>query len=188
MRKLLLLLFLFTLSSNALAKDDYADMQDHEIPSGNVSLCKETDAIGFNWEDGKWIKSNYKPAEFVIKKIPYKDIDKDGLILCRKIDETKNKLTSTCCADVMLTEEINRCYAIRDFGAEVNMFDYTICKETYHNKILENVICKKDVHIEFLPNGLFFKRSNMILDLRKNPEGNYKDSIVISHGICASVN
>ena len=60
MKKLLLILTFVMFSFGAYAEKDYKQQSPHELPVGFAVLCEEEDSIGFNWENKKYVRSNYK--------------------------------------------------------------------------------------------------------------------------------
>ena len=169
-------LFIITLlfSFNTIAQDSYKDIKDYEVPIGTVSLCKEKDSTGYNWKNREWVKTNYKPEELIIRKIPYKDIDKSEPYM-------------NACADIDNKKNIYRCYSVKSFGEEDSWSNNRLCREqSYDNKLL-SVVCEFwwGTTTRFLPNGLFV-RTHLIPDL--DSEIDKKDSMMLSHGLCGTIN
>ena len=183
MKILITLLLALFISSHAYAQDSYKDILDYEVPEGTVSLCKEKHSSGYNWENGKWIKANYDTNEYIIKKIAYTDIDKvEGKTFdCKKIDDEIN--------DFRFGEILHRCYSVKEFGEELRTFNYKMCEEWYFKNEIKSVSCYSagEKIITFIPNGLFVKK-NIYEDVSSNPHKDYKDSMVLSHGLCATIN
>jgi hypothetical protein len=177
--------FLLTLfiSSQAYAQDSYKDILDYEVPEGTVSLCKEKHASGYNWENGKWVSVNYGTDEYIIKKIAYKDIDKvEGETFdCKKIDDEINNFD--------FGKTLHRCYSVREFGEELMSFHYQMCNEWYFKNKIQSVNCSSmgEKTVTFVPNGLFVRR-HIYADVNSNPNKDYKDSMMLSHGVCATIN
>ena len=161
-------------SFNTIAQDDYKDIKDYEVPIGTVSLCKEKESTGFNWENREWVKTNYKPEELIIKKLPYKDIDKSEPYM-------------NACADIDNKKNIYRCYSVKSFGEEDSWSKNRLCREVYYEKELSAVACEFwwGTETRFLPNGLFV-RTHLIPNLES--EVDEKDSMMLSHGMCATIN
>jgi len=173
------LLALF-ISGQAYAQDSYKDILDYEIPEGTVSLCKEKHSSGYNWVNGEWVLTNFKPEELIVKKIPYKDIDKEAWGSdCAQIDDKVNNVTY-----------VSRCYSIKKFGEEDTEYNTRLCTEEYlSDKKLNSIFCDFSWGdtMYFLPNGLFI-RTFLLPNLKSNPKRDKKDSMTLSHGLCAIIN
>ena len=186
------LLFIITLlfSFNTMAQDSYKDILDYEVPEGTVSLCKEKHSSGYNWENGEWVPVNYDTNEYIIKKIPYEDIATfTHLKLCRDINQIENTISSGI-------NRVNRCYTVKKFSEEPSLIRANKCVESYwydeggNKGTLNSITCKSLFgikEISFLPNGLFINEY-LALDLDSNPEDGIKDSMVLSHGMCGTIN
>jgi hypothetical protein len=189
MKILITLLLAIFISSQAYAQDSYKDILDYEIPEGTVSLCKEKHSSGYNWRNGEWVEANYDTAEYIIKKIAYKDIDKSDISKsfdCKKIDDKINDIANDI---YVFADKLHRCYSVREFGKELMTVHYQICKEWYFDNKLYSVNCYSmgEKTVTFVPNGLFVRR-HIYADVTSKPNKDYKDSMVLSHGVCATIN
>jgi hypothetical protein len=176
------LLFIITLlfSFNTIAQDGYKGVLDFEVPEGTVSLCKEKNSTGYNWENGEWVLQNFKPEEFIVKKVPYKNINKEKNVFlspCSEIDDQGN-----------YPSNVRRCYNIRNFGEEEKSYSDRICREYYADQKLYRIECAYHIGttFNFLPNGLFVN-TYLVFNLGKEEERK-KDSMMLSHGLCATIN
>ena len=91
------------------------------------------------------------------------------------------------CADIDNKKNIYRCYSVKSFGEEDSWSNNRLCREqSYDNKLL-SVVCEFwwGTTTRFLPNGLFV-RTHLIPDL--DSEIDKKDSMMLSHGLCGTIN
>jgi hypothetical protein len=75
------------------------------------------------------------------------------------------------------------CYLVKEFGRETLPTHGEMCYETFQNKTLESISCKK---ITFLPNGSFIELP-WHADIDSKPKNDYKDSLILSIGSCTTL-
>ena len=172
------LVILFVIASNANAGERiYPSI---ERPIGATALCMGEDANGYNWENGKWVRTWFKPSRYTIKKVSI---------------ETEPSLTppyNTCSSIAEETDfdlsdggyTLYRCYIISEFGKEPEWRE--VCNEYYQDNKLFSVSCDSFGDIAFRPNGQFIKKSSAY-DIRTQSETKEKASMFIEHGKCSDI-
>jgi hypothetical protein len=166
-RGLLLLMSLAASVTTAMAFEPVAPFK---------ALCIQDAATGFNWESGKWKQANFKAGDrFIVSKLT-----RDEIL----------KLESASCSPANVPDEffgfrsVSACYTIKEFGEEsIKYVDGEMCEELYTGDVLSGVRCKQ---MSFLPNGDFIKLP-WHSDIRRKPPKDYKDSLVLSIGVCSKI-
>jgi len=146
-----------------------------------TSLCVGENSTGFNWIEGKWVRTNFKPEKYLLQKINYEKEMlspnfNDQPLLCNK--PSLQTYSSSGWAFV------KACYVFRPFGTPLSMLtDAKQCLETFRNGSLDNINCE-GIGL-FKPNGLFVKLPSYIsMDLRSSTS---KDSMALEVGICSAL-
>jgi hypothetical protein len=151
------------------------------------TLCIQEDATGYNWQDKKWIQTNFKPTQkYIIKKI---EIEK---YLTEK-DRSKNQLITCKNPSVMdFTSEgkkfsafVDTCYEIKRMGEKAAIWDYQMCSEYWRDGRLEKISCRDhSAPFYFEPDGAFIQFPWHTSLEKTNKE---KDSLVLSVGSCSQI-
>ena len=156
------------------------ESQEYEVIVGEVINCTENESIGFNWQNQQWNTAFFKPKNYIMKKIDHTVQFSEGIKSECFIevgdynDFTENKINTT----------LHRCYTIAFTGENPYL---SLCKEIYSSKKLKKISCNGG-EFTFHPNGLFIKSpSKYSKNLVKEPEADYKDSVVVSHGSCNKI-
>lgn len=152
-----------------------------ERPIGSTSICKINDSHGYDWADGRWVRTNFSKPTIIIKKTEHRTLE--------------GERHSNLCQMMAMSEEdllfddgfafLSRCYQVSEMGAETTWIEE--CYERYDSGELSFVACDDD-QFRFVPDGLFVERPSIAsMDVRQNTINDYKDSMVISHGVCAKM-
>jgi hypothetical protein len=147
-----------------------------------ATRCVEEAGTGFNWKDGRWILTNFNKETLTITKFN-EALHKDDVNLC-DFDKPPSE-------DFALDDfgSLNACYSISTGNAD-RMFDW--CEEYYDKTngvwVLNSAHCSGGItpEISFKPDGAFVFAMTSAL-LSDKPKDDYKDSLKLSHGRCATV-
>jgi hypothetical protein len=179
MRITLLIAAVVALLSTPAEGGDASKPKQWEIPKGS-SLCIEEQSTGFAWRGGNWIGVDFASSKFIVKKIdPVKGWG--NCVLEEPKDDTVNPNHPT----------LSRCYNVREFGGEYNPLDSRFCTEFYSGEgdffKLTHIICTDGTRrLVFKPDG-WFHRGHTHEQIGNNPKDDYKDSLTIVVGHCATM-
>jgi|TARA_B110000967_G_C18467867_1_gene355913 hypothetical protein len=175
MKKLILSLFLLLTFSVSFA--DITSENEHL-----TLLCQADKITGFQWRDGEWQFTKYKPVTTIIKKHDDEKSAEDD-------DWVEEDAVNIECA-FRQSGRINGCYSIKPLGAEVGRMDYVSCTEWWGsddsgNSKVEEVYCNPTMlegKWQFQINGEFVAT--------KGPYGlsardGIKDDVYIQVGKCS---
>jgi hypothetical protein len=175
MKKLTLSLFLLLTFSISFA--DITSEEEHL-----TLLCQDDKVTGFQWRDGEWKFTKYKPVTTIIKKHNDEKNAEDD-------DWTSEDAINIGCA-YNQSEGVNGCYSINTLGED--RMDYVSCREWWGyddsgNYKLEEVYCSRSILYgkwELQINGEFVAM--------KGPYGlsardGKKDDIYIQVGKCSTL-
>ena len=145
-----------------------------------TSRCSETEATGFNWENGKWVQVNFAPATLLVHKF---DPARHGgeTNICDSLEPDDPLVMSEFAT-------LPGCYSFGDAN-EDPLFEW--CEEFY-DRIdsqwrLNSVNCPLiGRQLSFKPDGAFVYVINAA-NLSDKPEDDYKDSLKLSQGRCRRV-
>ena len=151
-------------------------------------LCVTDQTTGFNWRKGTWVRTRFVEEKFIVSKVEPPSRD--------DISEETTLAYAYCTAKFLDQREYihdrikfyNSCLKIQDLGSKTPR--YAGCTEVHIRKDDSN---KWDVTFQcgtknfyMQPNGHFHK--GMIHgQLEPDPKDDYKDSLGIEVGKCASV-
>jgi len=142
------------------------------VPVGTVVLCESEEAVGFNWENGEYVSTVFKPEKRI-----YVKLEKNK---CSKAINKKSNFL------IGMRASTSACYGHFNFGDKPSSNGH-ICDEVYNGKSEPKVHCSiLSDEINFSINGLFHY-SNNHNNLSSNPKDGYKDSLTIEWGRCAPV-
>lgn len=133
-----------------------------------TSLCVEDAATGFNWENGKWVQSNFITSTYVIR--PLSESEKIG-DLCRAVVSAS-------------IDKRQVCYVRHEVGETPTSGNVSQCTEYPLGSTETSVVrCDKGfAEYQFEPNGEFLLTRTM------NTGGDdYRDSLAIAVGKCSVV-
>jgi hypothetical protein len=150
------------------------------------TLCIQEDATGYNWQNKKWIQTNFKPTnKYIIKKIEIekysgKDRSKSQLITCKNpsvIDVTQE--------GKKFTGFVDTCYEIKRMGEKASLFDNQMCSEYWQDGRLEKISCRDHSSpFYFEPDGSFIQ---FPWHTSLGKTDNEKDSLALSVGSCSQI-
>ena len=175
MKKLILLLLLTSSFS-------FADITSED--ERFTLLCQADKMTGFQWRDGEWQFTRYKPVMTIIKKHnDEKSAEDDGWVRKDAVNEM--------CAYRQSKGSKNTCYSIKPIGEEAGRIDYVPCTESWGtdnsgvNKLKE-VYCKSSLlegKWEFQINGEFVAIKEPY-GLSESDDG-IRDDVYIQVGKCS---
>ena len=177
MKKIIILLLLLMTSSLSFA----------DITSENdrfTLLCQADKITGFQWRNGEWQFTKYKPVMTIIKKHNDEKSAEDD-------DWVREDAVNLTCAYRQSKGSKNACYSIKPIGEEVGRMDYVSCTEWWKadnsgvNKLKE-VNCKSSFlegKWDFQINGEFIATKGPY-DLSESDDGG-KDDVYIQVGKCS---
>jgi len=177
LNKLLLFLFLVIPIGTASAQPAKGS------PAGYSVLCVEEQAVGFNWENKRWVRKNFNGQTLLISRVPAEKYlnDKDKsveVLLCedrRTRDQTFDKVSF-----------VNACYTMIQMGSKPNFLDSQMCIETWEGNKLARVSCENHTSkFAFEPAGGFIKQP-WHMDVRSEEAS--KDSLSLGVGKCSPIN
>ena len=153
----------------------------YERPVGQTTLCMGSDATGYDWEGGSWVRKVFAPSQFIVKKAPVEN--ENGAR--RPINRCKAQLANK--PDKSQTNkyvELQRCYTFADFGTEPIIKEE--CTEFYSDGKITEIDCPGVfTSVTFQPNGSYIKQTkSMIVG---DFEGQPKDSMYIEVGSCSDI-
>jgi len=151
-------------------------------------VCIADQATGFNWENGRWVRTQFKEKTYVVSKIdPPKDLaqaENSGrlyeFLACRAVGEElegddNHKFFNTCLMVHTMGEKNPR---------------YMGCTEVHRRDEATGTwvvwIACGDSNFYFEPNGNFHL-GTIHGFVGAKPKDDYKDSLVISVGRCAGL-
>lgn len=143
--------------------------------SSYSSLCIEDQAVGFNWRNGGWRKTNFESGgKFIARKLNSREVEVENPILCEpKVAQEFGSL-----------RKVSACYLIKSFGAQdEKILMGEMCDELYDGDQLLSIRCS---HLSFVPDGAFIKVP-WHRNLDPKPANDYKDSLVVSEGKCSRI-
>ena len=185
-RTLLVLSIMFLLVNKSYASGG-------EPLSGLQQLCATDFGTGFNWENGAWKPVNFvKPTYFVTKvSFPdaFPDSSESGVSEEQRIYlDCTWKLETLSEGSYEHTKIYNSCLRVQRFGSDRST--YYPCRELHSRRKEEQlwdvtVHCSDD-NFHMKPNG-HFHMATIHGELDAQPEGDYKDSLVIYVGKCVSI-
>ena len=140
-----------------------------------TSICIEDQAVGFNWKDGGWRKTNFKSGDrYIVRKLSAQEVDAEKPMICT--EKQSNGFAGF--------QQISACYEIKDFGTSAGkVLLGEMCQESYQDERLVSIRC---AHMSFLPDGPFI-RVPWHRDINPKPSNDYKDSLVVSEGKCGRI-
>ena len=146
--------------------------------SGYSAICVEEQATGFNWDNKRWVKANFKGETHIVSRIPlekYKETTDNNFLMCSdKEIKSYGKF-----------DYIYECYSVAKIGTKPTMLDSRTCTEVWENKQLLYVDCSNhSSKFHFQPAGNFIKQP-WHSDLRSDEQ--YKDSLTLSVGKCTTI-
>jgi len=159
--------------------------KDGERLPNFTQLCVEDEAIGFYWEEKRWVPAKFKTSKYIVSKI-----DRPNFYDKAEKDEENNRIYIECYPyhEESVEEGVhsyNDCIKIQEFGEK--WYEYFRCVEWHffdygESKWNISIDCRDNLTFE--PNGEFHKtfflsslRSDVVL----------KDRLSISVGKCASL-
>mgnify|MGYP000173799284 CR=1 FL=1 len=175
MKKLILLLLLTSGFS-------FADITSED--ERFTLLCQADKMTGFQWRDGEWQFTRYKPVMTIIKKHnDEKSAEDDGWVRKDAVNEM--------CAYRQSKGSKNTCYSIKQIGEKVERWNYVPCTESWGtdssgNKKLKEVYCESSAlegKWEFQINGEFVAIKEPY-GLSESNDG-IKDDVYIQVGKCS---
>jgi hypothetical protein len=143
--------------------------------------CTETEATGFNWEKGKWVRVNFTPAVLLVQKLD-PSAHAGATNLCDAVKPPEQVVLDTFAS-------LSGCYSATE-PSDQPLFEW--CDE-YYEKVdgqwrLDSVGCLWiGRNLSFKPDGAFVLSMDAA-DLSDKPDDDYKDSLKIGHGRCRVVN
>ena len=144
-------------------------------------ICIEDQSAGFNWQNGRWTPARFKETTYVVSIVEPPNSaaeNRMAFLGCRTLgDEVEMDLSNL--------KVYNTCLMSHRVGAE--RAEYMACMEFHVKEELTwNVRFRcPDSNFYFKPNGQFHLAS-IHADVSAKPEDDYKDSLFISVGNCAS--
>jgi len=148
--------------------------------AGYSAICIEEQATGFNWDNKRWVKSNFKTETHIVSRIAiekYKEAADNNFLMCSD-KSGQNKSFSNY-------DYVYECYSVVKSGAKPTMLDARMCTEVWENKKLLYVGCSDhSSKFNFQPAGNFIKQP-WHADLRSDEQ--YKDSLTLSVGKCTPI-
>lgn len=150
-----------------------------------VYVCTEQQSVGFDWQAGQWVKTNFKGDAYSVRKVDrskYKDLKNrqaNQTMFCDSDKEAKSSQYLDGGVELKYA-----CYSIVELGTKPWLFSYGMCLETYKQSSLESVTCGDHLNFAFSFDGQFIKgpRSLNVGNTDK------KDSMVLSVGSCRPAN
>lgn len=141
------------------------------------TICVEEQSTGFNWENGKWQLTRFKAGTgILIQKLD------PAAFASKPMNERPIRCTAERSTTAGMYTFIRSCYLVRESGMySGSILSSKMCTEKFRGAELESVTCEQ---ITFHPDGDFVMRRPPDSDIRKNPDGGYKDSLVLSVGSC----
>lgn len=151
--------------------------------AGYSVLCVEEQAVGFNWENRRWVKKNFNGQTLLISRVP--------------AEKYTNEKTKT--VDFLMCEDrsdknhafekmsfVNACYTMVQMGNKPNFLDAQMCVETWEGNKLARVSCENHTSkFAFEPAGGFIKQP-WHMDVRSEEAS--KDSLSLGVGKCSPIN
>jgi hypothetical protein len=149
-------------------------------------LCIEEKSTGFNWKNGDWEQTIFRPRKLLVEKVKIEPIEptfpRSGLCALHVIGEpTELKADKK-------SQRISACYNLRALGNAFENFDTIQCiehwKGTGNNQNLIDIQCNGIVqNIVLKPTG-WFHAANVHDQLEDKTEKNKKASLTLSVGKC----
>lgn len=172
-------LLLFTATASAYGAERMTP--SYERPVGQTTLCMGSDATGYDWEGGSWVRKVFAPSQFVVKKAPVENENGSKRPINRCKAQLANKSDKSQTTKYV---ELQRCYTVTDFGSEP--FIKEDCTEYYSEGKITEIECPGIfTSVTFQPNGDYIKRTNSMIvgDVGGEP----KDSMYIEVGSCSDI-
>jgi hypothetical protein len=151
--------------------------------AGYSTVCVEEQSTGFNWQNKRWVQTNFKEDTYIVSRIPlekyqsFLEARANNLHLCS--DKSKEN------SEFEKTTFINECYSVTRIGQKPAFTDSRMCIEMWESKRLISVECDKhSSKLTFQPTGNFIKQP-WHSDLRSDVQN--KDSLALSVGKCTSI-
>jgi hypothetical protein len=151
--------------------------------AGYSSICIEELSTGFNWQNKRWVQTNFKEETYIVSRIPVEkyrtlvEARANNVYLCDDKSNENNKYGKT--------EFINECYSVTKIGQKPTLLDANMCTEVWESTRLISVLCNKhSSKLTFQPTGNFIKQP-WHSDLRSDEQN--KDSLALSVGKCTSI-
>ena len=148
-------------------------------------LCIADQGVGFNWREGRWQSTVFKPEKFVVTKITPPQSPSD-------IKEGEHLAYLRCTLDFEDREELssmyNSCLRVQEVGdaSPTFMACYELHLKSNNQKEWRVTFqCNLD-NFYFDPNGNYHSGS-IHQNVEDNPENDYKDSLGIYVGKCADI-
>lgn len=151
--------------------------------AGYSVLCVEEQAVGFNWDNKRWTRANFKGQTLLVSRVPADKYlnEKDRsfeVLLCedrRAKDQTFDKVSF-----------VHACYTMIQMGNKPNFLDSQMCVETWEGNKLARVNCENhSSKFAFEPAGGFIKQP-WHMDVRSEEAS--KDSLSLGVGKCSPIN
>ncbi len=167
-----LLIILTGTSTKVMAEGNF-----QPIPSFSA-FCSSTQAIGLDWEKGKWNPVRFKQQRFLIQKLTKTEIANDDMAkdMCKKL---------TLSPQLFGIRDRQGCYKITNLTSQPRTVNYDSCEETYSGGAKPLIGCEGEINLAFIPNGSFTLAPDALsID---NQYGEERDSLVISVGRCSEL-
>lgn len=154
-----------------------------ESKAGYSVICVEEQATGFNWQNRRWVQTNFKTDTYVVSRIPadkYRTLVEakaNTILFCSDKSSDNNSYGTS--------NYVHECYSVSKLGSKLSVLDSNMCLEVWENKKLVSVSCSNhSSKLAFEPAGGFIKQpwhSDVRLDEQQ------KDSLILSVGKCTPI-
>jgi hypothetical protein len=151
--------------------------------AGYSSICVEEQSTGFNWQNKRWVQTNFKEDTYIVSRIPLEKYQSTLEARANKIYLCSDKSKEN--SEFEKTAFVNECYSVTKIGQKPTLLDSNMCTEIWESKRLITVQCDKhSSKLTFQPTGNFIKQP-WHSDLRSDEQN--KDSLALSVGKCTSI-
>ena len=189
MVRILIPLLVTLVSNNAILADN------GERITSLKQLCISDQGTGFNWKKGSWEQVNFVEDRFVVSKIDVPDIPPEGWKGLEPEERLNIWITIRCDKSDFREETegdfriYHSCLKLQGLGEKYAK--YFECNELHYkeeNSWVTKFNCRSGpAHSLSMTKDGNFIRSSVPSDLSSDPKNDYKDSLSIFVGRCASV-
>jgi len=141
-------------------------------------LCAEEESTGFNWENHRWVRTNFKPDTYILSRLQPESLP------CFSLPEPSQSIKRQ--GDHGYSKS---CYVLKRVGEEKGFGE--VCGEYWIEKdgelVLRSISCDETAHYKAHIDGPF-AIARTFGAFYEDKETGERDSVIVSIGKCSLIN